>query len=142
MDTTLQVRLGRYQLIFLIVGLVGLFATACGAFVNRSQFFFSYLFGCLFWLGLSLGCFLVTMVHLLTGGRWGYPTRRFLEAGFMVLPLMFLLFVPVFFGLKELYPWARPAEVIRDKLLQHRQSYLNAAAYIVRAIVCLGIWIA
>ena len=83
MDTTLQVRLGRYQLIFLIVGLVGLFATVCGAFVNRSQFFFSYLFGCLFCLGLSLGCFLVTMVHLLTGGRWGYPTRRFLEAGFM-----------------------------------------------------------
>ena len=73
--------------------------------------FFSYLFGCLFWLGLSLGCFLVSMIHQLTGGRWGYPTRRFLEAGFMVLPWMLLLFVPVFLGLHNLYPWAVPSEV-------------------------------
>ena len=88
MNEALESRLNRLQQLFLVLGLVVLGLTVIGAFSNRAQFFFSYLFGCLFWLGLSLGCFLVTMIHQLAGGRWGYPTRRFLEAGFLVLPLM------------------------------------------------------
>src|SRR6266581_4951276 len=135
MNQMLQSRVSAFQRIFLVVGLIGLAVTAGGAFVNRTQFFFSYLFGCLFWLGLSLGCFLVAMIHQLTGGRWGYPTRRFLEAGFMVLPLMLLLFIPILFGLRHLYPWAQPSELAADPVLQHRQSYLNQSAFIIRALL-------
>src|SRR6478736_6699293 len=80
-------------------GLVLLALSSLGYFSQPRQFFFSYLFGWLFWIGLSLGCLLVTMIHQLTGGRWGYPTRRFFEAGFMVLPLLALLFIPLLFGL-------------------------------------------
>src|SRR5690242_1427427 len=119
----MNARLNRAQWIALIVGLSALVATALGAFGNLRQFFFSYLFGYIFWLGLSLGCFLVTMIHILTGGRWGYPTRRFLEAGFMVLPLMLLLFIPIFFGLHDLYPWARPEDLAHDQVLRERRAY-------------------
>lgn len=133
--------IARVQLISLVVGLVALGLTAYGAFLERTQFFFSYLFGYLFWLGLSLGCFLVTMIHTLTGGRWGYPTRRFLEAGFMVLPLMLLLFVPILFGLHSLYPWARPEELAADKALRQRHVYENGLAYIARVIFFIGVWI-
>jgi hypothetical protein len=89
---------------------------------------------------LSLGCFLVTMIHELTGGRWGYPTRRFLEAGFLVLPLMLLLFIPIFFGLHELYPWARPEDLASEKVLRERHVYQNAWAYIARVVFFLGVW--
>src|SRR5438874_9849751 len=125
MNQTLRARLNQIQLVVLIIGLIALGFAAYGAFADTRQFFFSYLFGCLFWLGLSLGCFLVTMIHALTGGRWGYPTRRFLEAGFMVLPMMLLLFVPIFFGLHQLYPWAQPTEMASDKVLQERHAYQN-----------------
>jgi hypothetical protein len=135
-------RVKQLQMVFLAVGLLALGLTFVGAFSNRTQFFFSYLFGCLFWLGLSLGCFLVTMIHQLAGGRWGYPTRRFLEAGFLVLPLMLILFVPVFFGLPELYPWARPAEVAADKVLRQRHAFQNDWAFILRSVIIMGIWIA
>src|SRR5712671_2102895 len=117
MNTAFLARLNRMKRILLIVGLITLALTALGAVANKRQFFFSYLFACLFWLGLSLGCFLVAMLHQLTGGRWGYPTRRFLEAGFLVLPLMLLLFIPICFGLQHLYPWAHPAEVAADPVL-------------------------
>ena len=137
----LRSRLSQVQLAALLIGLVALGITAYGAFIHTSQFFFSYLFGYLFWLGLSLGCFLVTMIHTLTGGRWGYPTRRFLEAGFMVLPLMLVLFIPIFFGLRELYPWARPEELAAEKVLRQRHVYMNAWAYIARAVFFLGLWI-
>src|SRR5205085_11159567 len=128
MNSILAQRLSRLQSTALVLGLVVLATTAIGAFTDRRQFFFSYLFACLFWLGLSLGCFTVTMIHQLTGGRWGYPTRRFLEAGFMVLPLMLLLFIPIFFGLSDLYPWAREAEAASDPVLRQRHSYQNVWA--------------
>lgn len=138
----LRSRLSRAQFISLVIGLAGLVLVAIGAFTQRRQFFFSYLFGCLFWLQLSLGCFLVTMIHHLTGGRWGFPTRRFLEAGFMALPLMLILFVPVFFGLHYLYPWARPHEVAAVKVLQERHVYENTWAFIARTVFFLVVWIA
>jgi hypothetical protein len=125
----------RIQFGALLAGLTVLGLTVIGAFTERRQFFYSYLFGCLFWLGLSLGCFMVTMIHQLTGGRWGYPTRRFLEAGFMVLPLMLLLFIPVFAGLAELYPWARSGEKAADPVLQQRGDYESMVWYIARAVV-------
>jgi hypothetical protein len=81
------------------------------------------------------------MIHTLTGGRWGYPTRRVLEAGFSVLPLMLVLFIPILFGLRDLYPWARPDEVGAEKALQERHVYLNTWAYIARVIFFLGVWI-
>jgi hypothetical protein len=140
MNEAVKLRLEKLQRLFLLVGLAGLALTVVGAFLNRPQFFFSYLFGWLFWAGLSLGCFLVTMIHQLAGGRWGYPTRRFLEAGFLVLPLMLLLFIPVFFGLSDLYPWARPNEVAAERVLRHRHVYQNGGAFIVRSIGCLALW--
>lgn len=141
MNVALEARLRRYQLIFLVIGLVALALSAWGAFVDRRQFFFSYLFGWLFWIGLSLGCFMMTMIHLLTGGRWGYPTRRFLEAGFSVLPLMLVLVVPIFLGLHELYPWARPEEVAHEASLQKTHPYNNEFAYILRVVIYLVVWI-
>src|SRR5205085_11731540 len=117
MNSILAQRLSRLQSTALVLGLVVLATTAIGAFLDRRQFFFSYLFACLFWLGLSLGCFLVAMIHQLTGGRWGYPTRRIMEAAFMALPLMLVLFIPIFFGLRQIYPWARADEVAADPVL-------------------------
>lgn len=141
MTPVFQSRLKQVQLASLAVGILGLLASGVGALTNAQQFFFSYLFAVLFWLGLSLGCFAVTMIHQLTGGRWGYPTRRFLEAGFMTLPLMAVLFIPLFFGLHYLYPWARAAETAAEKALQERHAYQNDWAYIVRQIFFLFVWI-
>src|SRR5690349_14805913 len=141
MKRDLYQHLTRVQTPLLLLGLFAIVVSIIGAFASTRQFFFSYLFSCLFWLGLSLGCFMVSMIHQLTGGRWGYPTRRILEAGFMALPLMLLLFIPVCFGLKELYPWARSAEVAADPMLQQRYAYQNPAAFILRSAFFFAICI-
>ena len=141
MNTALHSRISRIQLMALAVGLSALAFTAYGAFANTKQFFFSYLFGYLFWLGLSLGCFVVTMIHQLTGGRWGYPTRRFLDAGFLVLPVMLVMFIPLFFGLPQLYPWARLEEIASQPVLKERHLYQNAWTYIIRAVLFIAVWI-
>lgn len=137
MTATFQSRFNQIRLASFLVGILALGASGVGAFMNPKQFFFSYLFAVLFWLGLSLGCFVVTMIHQLTGGRWGYPTRRFLEAGFMVLPLMAALFIPIFFGLHYLYPWAQPA----GATIQERHAYESNWGYIIRQIFFFFVWI-
>ncbi|MGH7967540.1 MAG: hypothetical protein ACREIC_02315, partial [Limisphaerales bacterium] len=73
MEPRLRSRLSQVQLGSLVIGLAALGLTGYGGVADPPQFFFSYLFGFLFWLQVSLGCFLVTMIHFLTGGRWGYP---------------------------------------------------------------------
>ena len=141
MNSELRDLLGRVQRWALVIGLVALTGAIVGAFFEPKQFFFSYLFGYLFWLGLSLGCFVVAMIHQLTGGRWGYPTRRFFEAGFLALPLMLLLFIPIFIGLSDLYPWAQASEVAHSKGLQVRAAYENPTGYILRQAGFLAVWI-
>ncbi|MDB6111505.1 MAG: hypothetical protein JWR69_3255 [Pedosphaera sp.] len=141
MNESLRSRLNRVQSAALVVGVAGLALCVLGAFVSgRQQFFASYLFGYLFWLNLSLGCFGIAMLQHLTGGRWGFVIRRFLEAGFMIIPLMALLFVPLLFGLQDLYAWARPTEVAVDPVLQNRANYLNPTGFIIRAVVVFAIW--
>jgi hypothetical protein len=137
MTATFQSRFNQIRSASLLVGILALGASSVGAFLNPKQFFFSYLFAVLFWLGLSLGCFVVTMIHQLTGGRWGYPTRRFLEAGFMVLPLMAALFIPIFFGLHYLYPWAQSTGVI----VLERHVYESNWGYVIRQIFFFFVWI-
>jgi hypothetical protein len=120
-----------------IVGAVGLFALCAGGWFQARQFFVSYLYAYFFWLGLGVGCALIAMIHHLTGGEWGHPVRRFLEAGAATLPLMAILFVPICFGLRELYPWAR-SNAGPDVL--KKAAYLNSEFFIARAIVYFSIW--
>ncbi len=141
MNEQLTNPLPRARLIALIIGLLGIAGCAIGWLIEPRQFFLSYLAAVLVWLGVSLGAIAWLMIHFLTGGKWGYPVRRFLEAAArMLLPLL-VLFIPIFFGLRALYPWMDPARVAASAVLQHKQSYLNTPGYIIRAVVFFAIWI-
>ncbi|HXM08858.1 MAG TPA: hypothetical protein VN946_02780 [Terriglobales bacterium] len=129
----------------LFVGLIGAVASVAGAVLSPESFYSAYLSGFMFWLGLSLGCMAILMLHHLVGGGWSIVIRRILESGMMTLPLMFVLFLPILFNLPRLYSWARP-EVLQDpktdpKLLQIAQDYLNFHDILVRYIFYFVVWI-
>ncbi|HEV2330416.1 MAG TPA: hypothetical protein VGY56_16665 [Verrucomicrobiae bacterium] len=134
-------KLSRLRTVGFMFGTLGLAFCCVGYVFDRRPFFVSWLFAFLFWTSLSLGCFYCGMIHYLTGGKWGFSARRFLEAGYMTLPLMALVIIPIFFGLHDLYPWARPAAISADKILRQRSQYQNPPLFIVRAVVFFGIWI-
>ena len=79
-ESAIQSRLGSWQTKALIVGVIGLALSLIGAFFNTRQFFISYLFAYLFWAGIAFGSLEFLMIHHLTGGRWGWPVRRFSRA--------------------------------------------------------------
>jgi hypothetical protein len=81
------------------------------------------------------------MMHHLTGGWWGYPIRRLLEAGTRTLFAMAILFIPLLLGLSRLYAWDQPAEIAADPLIRYKRPYLNPGFFTVRALIYFAIWV-
>ena len=124
-----------------VVGLAGLLLTVVGAVFSRAQFFESYLWAFLFWFSIALGCLPLLMIYHLVGGSWGFTIRRIIESGIRTLPLMALLFIPVLFGIHDLYEWSRSAIVAQSKVLQDKRLYLNTPFWIIRAAFYFGVWV-
>lgn len=124
----------------LVVG--GLFAVVslAGLVSNPAQFFRSYLVAFALVLGVALGSLAISMLHHMSGGAWGLVIRRILEASSRTIPLVALFAVPLFFGLRHLYPWADPARVAADEILRHRAIYMNPTGVAIRLAVCLLLW--
>jgi hypothetical protein len=132
----------RLQTFGLIAGVAGLALSALGWFLSPDYFFRGYLVGWVYWLGISLGCMAISMVGHLTGGDWAVVIRRVLEAASRVLPWMLVSFIPLIFGMRNLYEWARPEAVRADRILQIKQAYLNPTFFFGRLIVYFLIWMA
>ncbi|MEX2175561.1 MAG: hypothetical protein WD872_14455 [Pirellulaceae bacterium] len=132
-------RLRRWSL---LVALVAGILCALGAWIDPDRFFPAYLVGYLFWLGISLGSLAIAMLHHLTGGGWGLPIRRILEASYGNTLLLALLFLPLVLGIQTLYPWARPEVIANDELVRQKIRYLNVPAWEVRAAVYFVLWAA
>jgi hypothetical protein len=133
--------LRRWQMPALIGGIALLIASIIGAFFWPEEFFRSYLFGYLFWLGLALGSMAIVMTQYLTGGAWGVVTRRTFESATRTLPLLAVLFLPIAIGIPHLYHWAHPELVQADDVLRHRSSYMNVPFFIGRAVAYFFIWL-
>src|SRR5690606_9280231 len=101
----------------------------------------SYIFAYLFWFLLGIGGLLWLMIHHLTGGRWGFLIQRFLEAQTRTLPLLMLLFLPIFYNM-DMYPWVDLSRAHLPDLVASKSAYLNQSAYFVRWLVVWGIWLA
>ncbi len=123
----------------LTVGAVAAAASAAGLFLDRTQFFQSYLIAWLFWMGIAMGGLGTMMLSHMTGGAWGLMIRRVFEAGTRTLPALVALFLPILFGLDDLFVWARP-EAAADPLIQVKAWYLNQPFFALRAAAYFAIW--
>ncbi len=136
-----------YKRAVVVPALAGAALLVFGFLTSRNAFFISYLQGYLFAVAIPLGCLGLTMVHNLSGGKWGWTIRPFLEAGIKTLPAMALLFIPVAMGLTVIYPWTNAETVAHDAALLSKASYLNAPGWLYRAVgyfvtwVILGMWL-
>jgi len=131
----------RWRSRALVAGIVGVVASAVGFFVSPFQFYRSYLWAYLFVLGLTLGPLAWLMLQYLTGGAWGLIIRRPCEAALRTMPLVALMFLPIFIGIPNLYGWAHAAVVAASPVLQHKHAYLNLPFFLIRAAVYFGGWL-
>jgi len=136
--------LERIQRPALLVGGGGILLCLVGLLINahhREQFFQSWLLAYLFWLGIPLGSCAILMLQYLTGGGWGLALRRPLETAARTLPLMALLFLPLFFGLGKLYIWINDDTARGVGTSPLRAHYLTTSFFILRTILYFILWI-
>jgi len=131
----------RWQKPALIVGVIGLAASAIGWFLDPQEFFRGYLPSFLFWFSIVAGCLAVLMLQYTTGGEWGLMIRRPLGAAARTMIWMVLFFIPIAIGLKYLYPWADVDWARSDPIVSQKIGYLNWKRFAIFTIVYFGAWI-
>jgi hypothetical protein len=130
----------RIPLIGAVVALLGAVACAILGAANPKQFFFSWLVSFMFFLSLALGALFFVLIQYAAQGGWGIVLRRIGETTFAMLPVMAALFVPLLFGLHDLYEWSHADAAEHDALLQWKAPYLNVPFFLIRAALFFGIW--
>jgi hypothetical protein len=127
-----------------VIGAVGalLGAVACAILgaANPKQFFFSWLVSFLFFLSLTLGALFFVLIQYAAQGGWGIVVRRIGETIFAMLPVMAALFLPLLFGLHDLFEWSHADAAEHDALLRWKAPYLNVPFFLIRAALYFGIW--
>lgn len=126
-------QLGRWRTRALLLGVIAGVLSLLGLLVGRAQFFHSYLFAWLFWSGLSFGALVVLMMQFLTGGLWGLALRNLALAALVTVPLMALLFLPVLFGLRDIYVWTH-GFLGEAGGYHHKAQWLNVPFFAARSI--------
>lgn len=122
----------------LILGVLSLALGVGVFFFKPTQFYYSYLVAYMFWLSVALGAMFFVLLFHLTGTVWGVVLRRIAETMMQVLPYMAVLFIPLVFGLHDVYHWTHPDAA--DAVLQHKAGYLNVPFFIVRAVIYFVAW--
>ncbi len=131
----------RSQQTALVVGVAGLAVGVLVALIAGSDFFESYLYAFLFWIGLPLGCLVLLLTNHMAGGPWGALIQRPLEAGASLLPLMALFFIPLVFATGGLYLWTDAVYLEAHPSVAWKSWYLNTPFWIVRAAIYFLTWI-
>lgn len=139
--------IGRMQSRAFAVGAVFSVALIAAVFIfpgGWKLFLRSWLFAYMFWLGLALGSLTLLMLQYASGGNWGRLGRRMWEAASSTLPLLFLFWLPIAFGMKQLYPWAAMTQDEAVKALgwEKVHYYLNPTLFWVRGFAYFIGWMA
>src|SRR5271163_2441425 len=122
---------------------IGAIALVLGCFLGlrdpeaKDAFFRAYLMGYMLILGFALGSLGLLMLQHLTSGQWGIMIRRPLESATRTLPLLFILFIPIFlYGMPHLYDaWMSPAKLQSNPLSAMQQTYLTQSNWRIRAVI-------
>jgi hypothetical protein len=111
-----------------------------GLLIEPTQFLRSYLIGWVLWFSVAGGCLgLLMMGHVAPGG-WTVVQRRTLEAASRTMWVLGLLFLPVLFGARRIYPWAQPGAASEPEVAV-KGSFLDLRFFVLRAVIYFAIWI-
>ncbi|HEX3343453.1 MAG TPA: hypothetical protein VHS09_02720 [Polyangiaceae bacterium] len=118
----------------LVAASLGAALLAVGLLVDPQRAWFAYLVAWTVGVTLAIGALLLLMVGHASKGSWMVVTRRVSEAVAGTLPLYLVLFVPLCFGLAQLYPWVLHPDA-------HRRRYLDPPFFIGRTVAYFAVFI-
>jgi hypothetical protein len=109
--------------------------------LDRHHFYYSYLFSFSVFATISLGAMFFVIIQFLTRAGWSVVVRRVAESLMANIGVLFVLFIPVLFGLHELYHWTHEDVLLTDHIIQGKVPYLNIPFFVIRSILFFIVWI-
>src|SRR5208282_4530823 len=105
-------------------------ALLCGFRVECAPTLFqhAYLVAFVFYLTITLGALFFVLLHHLARAGWSVTLRRLAEALSGNVLLLAVLFVPIAFFLRDIYPWAEPKAAERQASSEAKQPSAADAA--------------
>src|SRR6056297_2765012 len=125
---------------FFGIGAAGLIASFVGYFLNPYQFFFSYLTSFTFFTSFALASMIMVMIHHITKSSWGTVLRRIPETASSNLWIWAFLFIPILFGMSNLYKWTSTEYVMGDPIMMGKIPYLNEPFFVIRQLLYFSVW--
>jgi hypothetical protein len=129
--------------------LVGLGLMIGGLVANPSRAWFAYLEAWTFGVTTCAGALLALMIGHAAKASWMVVTQRVTEAIVASMPLFLLLFVPLCFGLRHVYPWAGWTGSAHSALdpalahaIEHKHAWLNERFFVARTVGYFVVFIA
>jgi hypothetical protein len=129
---------GRNTLVLAV--LISVIACVAGYMNDPVRFYRSYLIAFAFVAAAGLGAFFFVMVQYLSGSAWSVTMRRIMENLMTTLPVCAILFIPIAFGLKDIYPWMDSAAVGLGPKLADKRAYLSENFFILRTCIYFVLW--
>jgi Ni/Fe-hydrogenase subunit HybB-like protein len=86
-----------------LVGGASFLLPAHGA--SHARAWHAYFVNWLFWTGLSQAGIIFAASQVISKSRWSHPLRRIAEASAAFLPVSFLLFLLLWLGRADIFPW-------------------------------------
>ena len=117
----------------IIIGLIGFW-------VDRQQFYFSYLLGFSYVMSFMLAALLMIMIHHICKAQWGKVFLRLSESMVSRFFIWIVFLVPILFGIHDLYHWSHIDAVESDPILAGKTGYLNDNFFIFRQLLYFTLW--
>ena len=136
----------RAWLVPLALGIAALAVSLVGLFVGETaQFFFSYLIGWSFLVTTAVGGLFFLFFQHLTKAAWCVVVKRVNETLIWAFPLLFVLGLPLLFGMHDLYHWTHaelydPSSPQYDEILAGKRAYLNTPFWSIRMVLYFALW--
>ncbi|MCX7612209.1 MAG: quinol:cytochrome C oxidoreductase [Ignavibacterium sp.] len=130
--------LKKHGILFFIVGL---FLSIVAFFVDRERAIFNYLVLFAMLVSIGLGSLFLVALEYITNADWSVPFRRIPEFLSGILPLLFILVIPLLIFNHDLFHWTHKEVVEQDPILKGKEPYLNMTFFVIRVIAFISIWI-
>ena len=132
----------KLKALFFIFAFIGLVSFVVGlAFMDKQRVWSAFLVSSTFVFFLSLGGVFFTAIQHVTKAVWSVNLRRLMEAFGIYIPIGCLMALLLVVAGESLYIWMNPEIVSKDPLLSLKAAYLNRPFFILRLLICSGLWI-
>ncbi|MFW5725738.1 MAG: quinol:cytochrome C oxidoreductase, partial [Bacteroidota bacterium] len=134
METTFTPK-RNMSLLFAGLILIGIAAVIAGFITDSERTWANILLNNYYFITIAMGALLFYSIQYITNSGWSAVIQRLPQALGGFLPVGGLLMLLMYFGLPYVYEWAEPGITETDKLIAHKEPFLNVPFFMIRLVL-------